>query len=479
MSANSEWWRVDAPEKELETWLAYAKRGFYVFPVYGIGADGRCMCADPQCAHPGKHPRVRDWENAASCDPTVITEWLKRWPRSNIGWAIGRSGLCALDVDPRNGGDESFAQLERTLGLIDTMRQQTGGGGEQHFLRIPPGVALRCRNNAFGDDYPGVDFKFIGGYVIGPPSRHASGGVYAWDGGSPQIFQELPQAWVDALLAQQNGARGGRKTIPGIDDDSRVGGGARHQQLLTFSGRCARAGMNTEQIFAALVAYSKTCFIPPHSDAEIAEELRRIGESAFAKYGNMDADALSCVYVAHRRKEIKRPVLVSQATGEVRSQPQYRTPVRELQAFNAAPRRCRRRRQQGLVNVAQQQQAQQQAAVAQQQAAAQAAAAQQFRLNQEKNAAYNSSAEAENHVRAALAEVRNALAPLERVLSEPPSRYGLRSQYAAEWNKMLGTWAQERAAAQETPMACYQKGNVTYIGSEVAYENFEVKYLDS
>jgi hypothetical protein len=134
---------------------------------------------------------------------------------------------------------------------------------------------------------------------------------------------------------------------------------------------------------------------------------------------------------------------------------------------------------QGKVNVAQQVQAQQQAAIAQQQAAEQAAAAQQFRFNQQKNAAYSSSVEAENHVRTAFAQVQNALAPLGRALQEPPSRFGLRSQYGAEWKKMQGTWAQEQAAADVTPMTCYQKGQVTYISGQVTYENGEVKYLDS
>ena len=287
------WWRALAGEKELQVWLAYADRGMYVFPVHSIDANGQCTCYKPDCEHPGKHPRIKDWENAASCDPAVIIEWVNRWPGSNVAWAIGRNGLCALDNDPRNGGDESFARLEKELGLIDTVRQKTGGGGEQHFLRTPSDVPLRCRSNAFGDEYPGVDFKTVGGYVIIPTSRHFSGGVYAWDLGAPESYQELPRAWINALFTQQNGVPGKRKIIPGIDDDSHIDGGARHQVLLTFSGRCAHAGMNAEQILAALVAYSQTRFIPPHSDAEIADELRRIAESAFAKYGKPTAPSMS------------------------------------------------------------------------------------------------------------------------------------------------------------------------------------------
>ncbi len=114
----------------------------------------------------------------------------------------------------------------------------------------------------------------------------------------------------------------------------------------------------------------------------------------------------------------------------------------------------------------------------QQQAAAQAAAAQQQQLNQEKSAAYASVAEAQNRTRGGFAEVQTALAMLERAIPETPSNGGLRDQYAAQWLKLQRTWAQEQAAAQVTPMTCYQKGQVTYIAGQVTYENGEVKYLD-
>lgn len=136
-------------------------------------------------------------------------------------------------------------------------------------------------------------------------------------------------------------------------------------------------------------------------------------------------------------------------------------------------------RVQAQVNVAQQEKAAEQAAVAQQQAAAQAAAEQQLRFNQEKAATYSAAVEAENHARDAFAEVRNALAQLDRELPASPSPGGLRSQYATEWSKMQGTWAEEQAAAQVTPMTCYRKSQIAYIGSQIAYENSEIKYLDA
>lgn len=281
-------------ERRMKPWLDYASRRMHVFPVHGI-VSGRCTCRDSTCKSPGKHPRINDWENAATYDVTTIEQWVRKWPDANIGWALGRDGKGAIDVDPRHDGDTSFAELERELGPIDTKRQATGGGGEDHIVTVPAGVMLQSRAPAFGKAYPGVDFRTIGGFIILAPSRHFSGGTYAWDAGAPTTVQTLPKAWSDALLAQQNGAQAARKTIPGIDDDTRVNEGARHQALLAYSGRCAHSGMDAEQIHAALIVYSETRFNVPHSQAEIDDELRRISDSAFKKYGKRTTTTTSSV----------------------------------------------------------------------------------------------------------------------------------------------------------------------------------------
>ena len=38
--------------------LAYARRGWRVFPLHGI-VRGTCTCGHPDCSSPGKHPLVR------------------------------------------------------------------------------------------------------------------------------------------------------------------------------------------------------------------------------------------------------------------------------------------------------------------------------------------------------------------------------------------------------------------------------------
>ena len=38
--------------------LEFAAAGVFVFPVYGITANGMCECGESTCEHPGKHPRT-------------------------------------------------------------------------------------------------------------------------------------------------------------------------------------------------------------------------------------------------------------------------------------------------------------------------------------------------------------------------------------------------------------------------------------
>ena len=66
--------------------LAAARSGLYVFPVRPYG----------------KTPAVRDWEHAATTDPTIITAWWRSRPY-NIGIATGPSRLLVVDLDTARG----------------------------------------------------------------------------------------------------------------------------------------------------------------------------------------------------------------------------------------------------------------------------------------------------------------------------------------------------------------------------------------
>src|SRR4029453_2967390 len=61
--------------------------------------------------------------------------------------------------------------------LPETVLSLTGGGGEQYFF-VHPGVYVKNGVESLGT---GLDIRGDGGYVVGPPSLHASGKRYAWE----------------------------------------------------------------------------------------------------------------------------------------------------------------------------------------------------------------------------------------------------------------------------------------------------------
>jgi hypothetical protein len=125
---------------------------------------------------PGKHPLIKRGFRGASVDPAEIHRWWTRQPLANIGLDCVGSGLVVVDIDPRNGGDATWASLLAKHGdLRSPVRSATGGGGEHHFFS----AAESGWQAIAASERPGIDIKHHG-YVVLPPSRHASGRVYAW-----------------------------------------------------------------------------------------------------------------------------------------------------------------------------------------------------------------------------------------------------------------------------------------------------------
>jgi hypothetical protein len=155
--------------------LELAGRGFRVLPL------------------DGKIPRTRNGFYDATTDADVITGWWRTWPRADIGIRTG-GGLWVMDVDPRSGGDASLLCLEGKYGELRTLTVRTGGGGLHFYFAgdLPTGKV---------PGYPGLDVKGEGGYVVAPPSMHASGRRYEWL--APDDLPTVPQptpAWLAHLI---------------------------------------------------------------------------------------------------------------------------------------------------------------------------------------------------------------------------------------------------------------------------------------
>ena len=177
--------------------LDYARRGWLVIPLHTVDDAGACSCLNARCKSQAKHPRTRSGLREASRDEAQIRAWWDRWPRANIGVVTGqRSGLWVLDVDRKGGGLDALGKL-RARGIPATLEAQTGSGGRHLLWAWSDGVRNRQRIEIDGEE-TAIDVRGDGGYIVAPPSLHASGDRYRW--GADLYPARAPQWLLDLVL---------------------------------------------------------------------------------------------------------------------------------------------------------------------------------------------------------------------------------------------------------------------------------------
>jgi putative DNA primase/helicase len=232
----------------LKAALWYAEHGFPVFPVHSV-AGGRCSCGGTECEHVGKHPRTAHGFKDATTDSDTIKEWWGEWPEANIGMPTGAvTGLLVIDIDPRNGGEESLESLfSKHRRFPDTAEQITGGGG-RHIIFRHPGVPTP---NTLA---PGIDMKGDRGYIVVAPSIHSSGNRYQWDGigGAKALLSpaDLPAWLLEYITAARQGSGAKSEATPGSE---KIPKGTRNDHLASLGGTMRKRRMSREAIEAALL----------------------------------------------------------------------------------------------------------------------------------------------------------------------------------------------------------------------------------
>lgn len=181
------------PGSPLDYALKYAALGWYVFPIWGA-LDGKCRCANPFCKSPGKHPissLVTNGHSDATLDQATIRRWWSAMTWAGIGINLYKSGLMAVDQDPRNGSIWTMEILNIQHGeLASDVVAWTQGGGIHQVFKLPDvNISLPGK---LGN---GVDVK-LNGYIAVEPTIGPLG-AYSWDEESNPLKGALPSPLPD------------------------------------------------------------------------------------------------------------------------------------------------------------------------------------------------------------------------------------------------------------------------------------------
>lgn len=152
--------RLNAPDALANAAAWYAGQGLRVFPVEVGGKRPLGRLAPHGCKD-------------ATDDLDKVRAWWAAEPQANIGIATGHL-VDVIDIDGPVGY-RSIAAHWQSLVAESVGVTSTGSGGAHIYLPADP-----RRKNSVSAHLQGVDTRAAGGYVVAPPSRHASGRLYAW-----------------------------------------------------------------------------------------------------------------------------------------------------------------------------------------------------------------------------------------------------------------------------------------------------------
>lgn len=198
----------------------------------------------------------------------------------NVGTLTGPvNKIIVIDIDPKNGGVESFEALEKEIGPIKEESSyvvKTGSGGWHIYFAYPEKEIIPSRVLR-----PGIDLKSDGGYVVSPYSIHPNGNQYLPlpDYDNKSFFDDplkpLPDKFLKLLLQynQKTPCRDVAMSPPLLKKAVTEGG--RNQTLFKIGSAIRNHLMSPDAVKFALSSENKFRCSPPIGE----DEVNRISES--------------------------------------------------------------------------------------------------------------------------------------------------------------------------------------------------------
>ena len=227
------------------------------------------LAVNPVAPHQ-KIPIQKNWSKL----PIPSEDTLKKWfegKSNNIAIRTGRiSGIFVVDVDPKDGGDVTIAQLESYYGdLPTTVRVETPSGGWHLYFQLPENVTIR--NSASTKLGAGIDVRGEGGQVVAPPSV-VNGVAYFSDGDegpeNRKLIAHAPQWLIDKCVQT---AKRVPKDQQNISHNLLHIEKGRNNALTSLAGTLRARGINENSILVSIRSFNVDHCVPPLEEAELVK----------------------------------------------------------------------------------------------------------------------------------------------------------------------------------------------------------------
>lgn len=243
----------------LEDALAYAQRGWAIFPVR------------PELKTPATPNGFKD----ATTDPEQIRAWWAELPTYNIGIATGKQSFTAIDPD----GPHAPALFKKHGVSPPRTTVVKTPNGHHIYVAYDERFKQTARLLEAGDECDcdkkcGVDVRNDGGYVVAPPSI-VNGNPYKW------ISDDGLEPWEEGTTLKRAGSRGASPKEDWQDKPSWVadllvhgaGEGQRNDAAARLAGYFRSINVPIDIALASMKQFADACK-PPMDYGELEAVVR-------------------------------------------------------------------------------------------------------------------------------------------------------------------------------------------------------------
>lgn len=233
-----------------------------------------------------KNPVLKDWQHRWIKTEEELEVILSKTPKVNFV-IIPHPEWIVYDIDPRNGGLDSFERLKGAF--APTFKVKTGGGGFHYYYRLPAGFNNPLSKNLDSAGYSGIDIKTSTGCLVAPGSVHPSGNLYEIADDSIEDITEVPKSLLELAIKRDNYIEPAPQSVSVKQKE--IVKGSRNNFLTGLAGRLFRDGLSFQSVLDILFKFNQEKCKPPLPKREVASIVKSINRYNNAEQAKRQQEA--------------------------------------------------------------------------------------------------------------------------------------------------------------------------------------------